>query len=53
MAVDKSKHTQVLVTFPIELIEEIEAYWHENKLPNRNAAIRELIKNGLKKEQSE
>ncbi|MER2169049.1 MAG: ribbon-helix-helix domain-containing protein [Psychrobacillus psychrodurans] len=53
MAVDKSKHTQVLVTFPIKLMQEIETYWHENKLPNRNAAIRELIKKGLEKELTE
>ena len=47
MAVDKEKNTQVLVTFPNELIEEIENYWHNNKLKNRNEAIRELVKLGL------
>lgn len=49
MAVDKAKNTQILVTFPNDTLEEIEKYWHENKLKNRNEAIRELIQLGLKK----
>lgn len=53
MAVDKTKNTQILVTFPNELFEEIEKYWHEKKLKNRNEAIRELVQKGLQKEQSE
>jgi metal-responsive CopG/Arc/MetJ family transcriptional regulator len=53
LAVDKEKNTQILVTFPNELVEQIEVYWHENKLKNRNEAIRELVHKGLKKEQSE
>lgn len=53
MAVDKEKNTQILVTFPNELVEEIESYWHKNKLKNRNETIRELVLLGLKKEQSE
>lgn len=53
MAVDKSKNVQVLVTFPNELIKEIESYWHQEGLKNRNEAIRELVKKGLEKEQSE
>jgi metal-responsive CopG/Arc/MetJ family transcriptional regulator len=53
MAVDKTKNTQILVTFPIELVEEIEKYWHENKLKNRNEAIRDLVLLGLRKKQSE
>jgi metal-responsive CopG/Arc/MetJ family transcriptional regulator len=48
MAVDKTKNTQILVTFPKELAREIDEYWHENKLKNRNEAIRELVKIGLK-----
>jgi metal-responsive CopG/Arc/MetJ family transcriptional regulator len=48
MAVDKTKNTQILVTFPNMIVEEIEKYWHENKLKNRNEAIRELIQLGLK-----
>lgn len=51
MAVDKEKNTQVLVTFPNEMISEIEKYWHDNKLKNRNEAIRELVSLGLKKPQ--
>ncbi|WP_176550972.1 ribbon-helix-helix domain-containing protein [Bacillus sp. AFS040349] len=53
MAVDKTKNTQILVTFPNELVEEIEKYWHLNKFKNRNEAIRNLVQKGLKKEQSE
>jgi metal-responsive CopG/Arc/MetJ family transcriptional regulator len=53
MAVDKTKNTQVLVTFPNELVEEIETFWHKKALKNRNEAIRELVQKGLKKEQSE
>lgn len=47
MAVDKEKNTQVLVTFPNEIIEQIEKYWHDQKLKNRSEAIRELVKKGL------
>lgn len=53
MAVDKTKNTQILVTFPNEVLEEIEKYWHENKISNRNETIRELVKKGLKKEPTE
>jgi len=49
VVVDKEKNTQVLVTFPSELLEEIEQYWHDNKLKNRNEAIRQLIQRGLEK----
>lgn len=52
MAVDKDKNIQILVTFPKELVKEIEGYWHENKLKNRSEAIRELVILGLKKEPS-
>ncbi|MGG3987706.1 ribbon-helix-helix domain-containing protein [Bacillus smithii] len=47
MAVDKEKNVQILVTFPKEMVEKIEKFWHENKLKNRNEAIRELVKRGL------
>jgi metal-responsive CopG/Arc/MetJ family transcriptional regulator len=53
MAVDKEKNTQILVTFPNEIVAEIEEYWHDNKLKNRNEAIRELVIKGLKKELQE
>ena len=48
MAVDKSKNKQVLVTIPLEQLEEIEDYWHEKRYNNRNEAIRSLIQEGLK-----
>jgi metal-responsive CopG/Arc/MetJ family transcriptional regulator len=47
MSVDKEINRQVLVTFPKDLLELIENYWHDNKLQNRNEAIRELVKIGL------
>jgi metal-responsive CopG/Arc/MetJ family transcriptional regulator len=49
MAVDKNKNTQILVTFPNELVKQIEDYWFKNKLKNRNEAIRELVRIGLEK----
>ena len=49
MSIDKNKNTQILVTFPNEMIEEIEEYWHENKFKNRNETIRELVQLGLDK----
>jgi len=52
MAIDKTKNTQVLVTFPNEMLELIHNYWHDNKFQNRNEAIRELVKLGLEKSQS-
>lgn len=53
MAIDKDKNTQILVTFPNDLLEEIEQYWHENKLMNRNEAIRQLIIKGLEAEKAQ
>lgn len=53
MAVDKEKNTQILVTFPNKMVKEIEKYWHDHRLKNRSEAIRELVKKGLEKEQSE
>ncbi|MBJ8118554.1 hypothetical protein [Bacillus sp. GL1(2024)] len=47
MAVNKDKYTQILVTFTKEQVEQIEDYWHENKLKNRNEAIRQIIDKGL------
>jgi len=44
MAVKKEKYTQILVTFTKE---QIENYWHENKLKNRNEAIRQIVDKGL------
>lgn len=50
MAVDKSKNKQILITFPEDLVEEIESYWHRNSIVNRSEAIRQLIRVGLEKE---
>lgn len=47
LAIDKNKNKQVLVTFPIELLNQIEDYRFENRKPNRNTAILDLIKEGL------
>ncbi|WP_180227880.1 hypothetical protein [Bacillus toyonensis] len=47
MAVNKDKYTQILVTFTKEQVEQIENYWHDNKLKNRNEAIREIVDKGL------
>lgn len=47
MAIDKKENTQILVTFPKEMVKEIEKYWHDNKLKNRTEAIRDLIQKGL------
>ncbi|MBF7149994.1 ribbon-helix-helix domain-containing protein [Bacillus toyonensis] len=47
MAVNKDKYTQILVIFTKEQVEQIENYWHENKLKNRNEAIRQIIDKGL------
>ncbi|HDR7761557.1 TPA: hypothetical protein QCY16_005244 [Bacillus cereus] len=48
MAVNKDKYTQILVTFTKEQVEEIENYWHKNKLKNRNEAIRQIVDKGLR-----
>ncbi|MDF9451152.1 hypothetical protein [Bacillus toyonensis] len=47
MAVNKDKYTQILVTFTKEQVEQIENYWHENKLKNRNESIRQIVDKGL------
>ncbi|MHB8125870.1 MAG: ribbon-helix-helix domain-containing protein [Desulfitobacteriaceae bacterium] len=47
MAIDKEANVQILVTFPKELLKDIEDYWHEKRLKNRNEAIRDLVIKGL------
>lgn len=47
MAINDEKNTQILVTMPWELKEEIETYQFNNRIPNRTEAIRELIRKGL------
>lgn len=53
MAVDKEKNTQILVTFPNEMLEEIKQFWHKRQLSNRNEAIRELVQMGLNEAKKE
>lgn len=47
MAIDPEKNTQILLTMPWELKEEIEEYRFNHRIGNRTAAILELIKKGL------
>lgn len=50
MAIDKKKNTQVLVTFPNELLKEVEDFQFVNRIQSRSEAIRELIRRGLEKD---
>lgn len=47
MAIDKTKNTQVLVTFPNEMLEKIDDFQFNKRIKNRNEAIRQLVKKGL------
>lgn len=47
MPINKSKNKQFLMTLPVDLLEKVEQYWHENRLPNRNEAIRQLLYKAL------
>ncbi|EOO24459.1 hypothetical protein IIU_06721 [Bacillus cereus VD133] len=47
MAVNKDKYTQILVTFTKEQVKQIEDFWHDNKISNRNEAIRQIVDKGL------
>lgn len=47
MAIDKEKNTHVLVTFPIELLEQVEDYRFNHRFGSRNEAIRDLVKKGI------
>lgn len=49
MPVDKSKNTQVLVTFPNGLFEEIENVQFEDRFKNRNEAIRSMVTESIAK----
>lgn len=53
MAIDKNKLVQISFTLPHELLKDIEDYWHEKKLPNRNETIRTLVKDSLERHKSE
>ena len=43
-----TKKPQILLTLDEELLERIEDYRYENRIPMRSEAIRNLIKIGLK-----
>ena len=43
-----TKKPQVLLTLDDELLERIEDYRYENRIPTRSEALRKLIKIGLK-----
>ena len=47
MAINKDENTQILITLPNELLDEIDNYWHENKLRSRSETIRELLRKSL------
>ena len=47
MAIDKSKNVQILITIPLELLNQIETYWHQQKLRSRSEGIRELLVRSL------
>ena len=34
--------------FTKELLKRVEDYWHDNRLPNRAEAIRQILEKGLK-----
>lgn len=53
MAVDKTKHTSILVNFPDQILEDIETYQFDNRIQNRTQTIIRLIEKGLEKEESE
>ncbi len=48
--IDKTKNTQVLVTMPHEMLEEIEEFQFKNRIKNRTEAIRILLKKALESE---
>lgn len=48
MAIDKEKYTSVLVNFPAHVLEQVEDYWHKNRLRSRTQGIIELVEKGLK-----
>lgn len=49
MAINEDKNTQVLLTISKELLEKVEDYQFENRIPSRSEAIRDLIEKGLDK----
>lgn len=47
MAIDENTKQKILVIFPKTLLEKVEDYRFDNRMPSRNAAIIELIEKGL------
>lgn len=47
MAVRKDLNVQFVLTVPNDMNDQIDEFWHEKRLPNRNEGVRELIKLGL------
>lgn len=48
MAIDPKKNTQVLLTISHELLEKVEDYQFNNRIPSRSEAMRIIIDNYLK-----
>lgn len=49
MAIDKDVNTQVLLTISKELLDKVEDFQFNNRIPSRSEAIRMLIEKGLEK----
>lgn len=47
-----SKMIRVSLLLDLKLLEALDRFWHENRLPSRVAAIRDLLKRGLKDDAS-
>jgi len=43
----KNRTTHLMVMFPVDMVEEIEAYKYDNRIKSTSEAIRTLIKIGL------
>ena len=49
----KDRTTHLMVMFPVDMVEEIEEYKHDNRIRTRSEAIRKLIKIGLEEDSQE
>ena len=47
MAVRKDLNNQFVLTLPNELDDQVNEFWHEERMSNRNDGVRELIRLGL------
>lgn len=50
MTIDKTRNTPINITFPNDLLKQVEDYRFENRIKNRTQAILELIRKGLEHE---